>query len=167
MSSSKQRKDEIMEQNRILDEQVVLNPDKERIEINNSHMERVYGLFDAQTGVQVKDFVKGNGGQIAFNNLEPGRHYDVGVVGGMGDDKPQFAIAWNTKMRDDTDEILKNSGGLPISYPKAYRIKDIGNNRVYDLVDDQGETVGQVAQLTQQDDKPEFMYIVSLKMKDE
>ena len=167
MSSSKQRKDEIMEQNRILDEQVVLNPDKERIEINNSHMERVYGLFDAQTGVQVTDFVKGNGGQIAFNNLVPGRHYDVGVIGGMSDDKPQFAIAWAIGMRDDTDEILKNSDGLPISYPMDYRIKDSGNNGVYDLVDDRGAKVGQVAQLTQQDDKPEFMYIMSFKMKDD
>ena len=157
-----------MEQNKFLDEQVVLDPNKERIEIMSSHANRAYGLFDAQTGVQVTDFVKGNGGQIEFSHLAPGRHYDVGVVGGMSDDKPQFAIAWNQLgMRDDTDEILKNSGGLPITYPNAYRIRDIGNNGVYDLVDDRGEKVGQVAQLTQQDDKPEFMYIMSFKMKDD
>ncbi len=95
-------------------------------------------------------------------------HYDVGVIQNMGDDKPQFTIMWSEAMRDVTDDILKNSNDLPIKYPQIYKVifKDDNSNGVYDLVDDNGETVGQVAQLSQ-GDKPKFCMIHSMRMKDD
>ncbi len=50
-------------------------------------------------------------------------------------------------MRDDTDTILSSSDNLPVIYPEVYtiRYKDGNSNGIYDLVDDNGETVGQVA----------------------
>ena len=152
-------------------EQVLLVPNPRRIEINCAQAQRAYGLFDTATGTQVKDFVKGNGGTIEFSDLNPSMHYDVGVIENPGDEKPQFAIAWNHIMRDDTESFLSNSDNLPIEYPKIYTIKykdgtSKGNaNGVYDLVDDSGETVGQVAQLS--GDKPRFEYVCTFRMKDD
>ncbi len=150
-------------------EQVLLIPKPRRIEINCTLPARAYGLFDTKTGTQVKDFVKCNGGQIEFDNLDPNMHYDVGVIENMGDDKPQFAINWSEAMRDVTDEILKNSNDLPVVYPEIYKVryKDGNSNGIYDLVDDNGDTVGQVAQLSPQGDKPWFNYIHSMRMKDD
>ena len=124
--------------------EVVLVPKPRRIAINCTLNVRAYALFDTVTGTQVKDFVKCDGKQIEFDNLDPNMHYDVGVIENMGDKKTQFAIIWNRKMRDDTEEILKNSNGLPIKYPNVYHVKFNGSNsnNVYDLVDDKGETVG-------------------------
>ena len=148
-------------------EEVILIPRPREIRINPTLPARAYGLFDTKTGTQVKDFVKGNGGQIEFKDLEPSMHYDVGVIENPGDDKPYFAIAWNTRMRDDTDTILSNSDDLPVVYPKIYTIKykNGNSNGVYDLVDENGDTVGQVAQLS--GDKPEFAWIRSFRMKDD
>ena len=97
--------------------------------------------------------------------------YDVGVIENPGDEKPEFAIIWTGQMRDITDDILKNSNDLPIRYPEIYKIRykdgnPVGNaNGVYDLVDENGDTVGQVAQLS--GDKPEFAWIRSFRMKDD
>ena len=152
-------------------EEVLLIPTPRKIRITGAHAERAYGLFDTKTGTQVKDFVKGNGGTIEFSDLNPSMHYDVGVIENPGDEKPQFAIAWNHIMRDDTESFLSNSDNLPIEYPKIYTIKykdgtSKGNaNGVYDLVDDSGETVGQVAQLS--GDKPWFEYVRTFRMKDD
>ncbi len=156
-----------MEKNFDAPEQVILIPTPRTIRINPAQPERAYGLFDTKTGTQVKDFVKGNGEQIEFRDLDPNMHYDVGVIENPGDKKPQFAIAWNTYMRDVTDDILKNSNDLPIEYPRIYYIKDNDNNTngIYNLVDDSGDTVGQVAQLTQ-GDKPWFEYVRTFRMKD-
>ena len=50
-------------------------------------------------------------------------------------------------MHDETEEILSSSNDLPIEYPRTYKVilKDGNSNGIYDLVDDNGETVGQVA----------------------
>lgn len=148
---------------------VTLVPKPRRIEISCTLRQRAYALYDTVTGTQVKDFVKCDGGQIEFDNLDPNMHYDVGVIEGMDDKKPQFAIMWSGVMRDTTEEILKNSNGLPIDYPNPYLIKykDGNANGVYDIVDDTGEKVGQVVKLSPQDDKPYIQYIHSFKMKDD
>ena len=146
-------------------EQVLLVPKPRRIEINNAHAYRAYGLFDTKTGTQVKDFVKGNGGTIEFDNLDPSMHYDVGVIENPDDEKPQFAIIWTQEMRDDTDNFLKNSNDLPVEFPCDYYIIDNGNNGIYDLVDEDGEKVGRVAQLT--GDKPYFVMVHTFRMKDD
>ena len=159
-----------MVQDKFTDEmpEVVLVPKPRRIQINCTLKVRAYALFDTVTGTQVKDFVKCDGKQIEFDNLDPNMHYDVGGIENMGDKKPQFAISWNKNMRDDTEEILKNSNGLPVKYPYVYQVKYNDNsNNVYDLVDDKGETVGQVAKLSPQNDKPYIRYIYSFKMKDD
>ena len=150
-------------------EEVVLIPKPRRIEINGTRPARAYGLFDTKTGTQVKYFVKGNGGQIEFNDLDPNMHYDVGVIEDRGDVKPIFAINWSAAMRDVTDEILNNSNDLPIQYPTTYKVifKDNNSNGIYDLVDDNGDTVGQVAQLSPLGDKPYFQMIYSMRMKDD
>ncbi len=69
-------------------EEVLLIPKPRRIEINETLSQRAYGLFDTKTETQVKDFVKGNGGQIEFNDLDSNMHYDVGVIENIGEDKP-------------------------------------------------------------------------------
>ena len=158
----------IMEKNFDAPEQVILIPTPRTIRIIPSMPERAYGLFDTKTGTQVKDFVKGNGEEIEFKDLSPDMHYDVGVIEGMGDDKPYFAIMWNQYMRDVTDDILKNSNDLPIKYPCAYQVifNDKNSNGTYDLVDGKGEIVGQVANLTQTGDKPIIEFIHSFRMKE-
>ena len=144
-----------MNENKFLNdypEQVVLNPNPRKIEINYARAERAYGLFDSETGTQVTGFKKGTDGKVE----------------GMGDDKPQFAIAWNFPMKDETDDILKNSGNLPVIYPKPYVIIDNNNeNNIFDIVDDKGETVGQVMNLSQTGDKPKFEWVCTLKIKDD
>ncbi len=111
-------------------EEVLLIPTPRKIRINSACAERAYGLFDTKTGTQVKDFVKGNGGTIEFNDLDPAMHYNVGVIENPGDEKPEFAMIWAARMRDVTDDILKNSNDLPIEYPRAYQVifKD-GNSK--------------------------------------
>ncbi len=161
-----------MEQNKFsneMPEEVLLIPKPRRIEIDRTFPARAYGLFDTKTGTQVKDFVKGNGGQVEFDDLDPSIHYDVGVIEGTGDDKPVFAISWTPGMRDDTDVILKNSNDLPIKFPAAYKIrfKDGNSNCIYDLADDKGDIVGQVAQLSPQGDKPRFVIMYTFRMKDD
>ena len=161
-----------MEQNKSLNEQqeqVLIYPNPRRIKINCAQAQRAYGLFDSETGTQVTGFKKGTDGQVEFKDLNPSRHYDVGVIEGMGDDKPVFAINWTQLMRDDTDAILNNSGNLPVVYPAAYTIKDNDNNsnNIFDLVDDNGEKVGEVAKLSPTGDKPKFVYMHSFKMKDD
>ena len=160
-----------MKENKFSNEmpKVTLVPKPRRIEISCTPKMRAYALYDTKTGVQVKDFVKCDGGKIEFDNLDPNTHYDVGVIEDMGDEKPIFAIAWNQVMRDTTDEILKNANGLPIDYPCAYRIKynDNNSNSVYDIVDDNGQTVGQVTKLSPQGDKPYINFICSFRMKDD
>ncbi len=159
-----------MEQNKFLNdspEQVVIFPKPRIIRINNAESERAYGLFDSETGTQVTGFKKGIEGQIEFAGLDPNKHYDVGAIESMGDNKPEFAIAWISRMKDNTDDILKNSGNLPVEYPKPYEIIDNNNkNNIFDIVDDNGETVGQVINLSQTGDKPRFVWITTLKMKD-
>ena len=160
-----------MNENKFLNdypEQVVLNPNPRKIEINYARAERAYGLFDSETGTQVTGFKKGTDGKVEFTDLNPQKHYDVGAIEGMGDDKPQFAIAWNFPMKDETDDILKNSGNLPVIYPKPYVIIDNNNeNNIFDIVDDKGETVGQVMNLSQTGDKPKFEWVCTLKIKDD
>ena len=160
-----------MEQNKFSNEmpKVTLVPKPRRIAIDCTLLQRAYALFDTKTGTQVKDFVKCKGEKIEFDNLDPNMHYDVGVVENMGDEKPQFAIVWNMRMRDETDTILKNSNDLPVYYPEPYLIKykDGNADGVYDIVDDNGEIVGQVAQLSPQGGKPEFRMVYSLRMKDD
>ena len=161
-----------MEENKILNdspEQVVLTPNPRKIGITSAHAERAYGLFDSETGTQVSEFKKGTDGQVEFTGLEPSKHYDVGAIEGMGDDKPVFAINWTQLMRDDTDAILNNSGNLPVVYPATYTIKDNGNNsnNIFDLVDDSGEKVGEVAKLSPTGDKPKFAWAKTFRMKDD
>ena len=160
-----------MNENKFLNdspEQVVLTPNPRKIGITNAHAQRAYGLFDSETGTQVTGFKKGTDGQVEFIALDPSRHYDVGAIEGMGDDKPQFAIAWTPIMKDNTDEILKNSGNLPIVYPNPYVIIDNNNkNNSFDIVDDRGETVGQVMNLSQTGDKPEFIRAWTFRMQDD
>ena len=154
-------------------EEVLLIPNPRRIEISCTQKMRAYALYDTVTGTQVKDFVKCNGEKIEFDNLDPNMHYDVGVIEDMkdmrGDKKPQFALMWNRNMRDTTEEVLKNSKDLPVHYPCAYRIKykDNNSNGVYDIVDDKGEKVGEVANLSSKGDKPYIRYISSCRMKDD
>ncbi len=157
-----------MEQDKISKEmpKITLVPKPRRIVIICTLPQRAYALYDTKTGTQVKDFVKCDGGQIEFDNLDPNMHYDVGVVENMGNEKPQFAIMWNKRMRDMTEEILKNSNDLPVIYPCVYKIRYNDNsNGVYDIVDDNNETVGQVTKITSQGDKPYIRYICSFKMK--
>ena len=161
-----------MEQNKFLNdypEQVILIPNPREIEIQGACARRAYGLFDSQTGTQVTEFKKGTEGKVEFKGLEPNRHYDVGIIEGIGNEKPQFAIAWTCEMKDDTDAILKNSDNLPVIYPCRYLIKDKENSskNTFDLVDDNGETVGQVINLSQQGDKPRFNMVCTFKMKDD
>ncbi len=152
---------------------VTLIPKPRRIVIICTLKQRAYALYDTVTGTQVKDFVKCEDGQIEFDNLDPNMHYDVGVIENVedmkGDEKPQFAIIWSAQMRDTTEEILKNSNDLPVNYPCAYRIKYKNNNSngVYDIVDDNGQTVGQVTKLSPQGDKPYISYVCSFRMKDD
>ena len=157
----------IMEKNFNTPEQVILIPKPRIIRIIPSQSQRAYGLFDTKTGTQVTDFVKGNGEQIEFKDLNPDMHYDVGVIENPGDVKPQYAFIWANKMRDVTDDILKNSNDLPIEYPQIYKVifNDNNSNGIYDLADDKGDTVGQVAQLTQ-GDKPYFEMVWTFRMKD-
>ncbi len=160
-----------MVQDKFTDEmpEVTLIPKPRRININCTQQIRAYGLFDTVTGTQVKDFVKCKGEKIEFDNLDPNMHYDVGVIENMGNEKPQFAIIWSAQMRDMTEEILKNSNDLPVIYPCVYKIryKNNNSNGVYDIVDDNGETVGQVTKLSPQGDKPEFVMIYTCRMKDD
>ncbi len=150
-------------------EQVILIPDPRQIIITPACANRAYGLFDSETGTQVSEFRKGTTGKVEFDNLDPNKHYDVGAIEGMGDEKPQFAIAWISAMKDTTDEILKNSGNLPVIYPATYTIKDNGNNsnNIFDLVDDNGDKVGEVAKLAPTGDKLQINFICSFKMKDD
>ncbi len=160
-----------MEQNKFLNdspEQVVVIPYPRTIRITGVQPEKAYGLFDSETGTQVTGFKKGTDGQVEFARLNPNRHYDVGAIEGMGDEKPQFAIAWNLNMKDNTDEILKNSGNLPVDFPSPYVIIDNNNkNNVFNIVDDKGETVGQIMNLSQTGDKPLFVQVWTFKMKDD
>ena len=148
---------------------VTLVPKPRRIVINCTLEQLAYAFFDTKTGTQVKDFVKCGGEKIEFNDLDPNMHYDVGVIENPGDEKPHFAIMWNEKMCDETDTILKNSNGLPVNYPLAYKIKynDNNSNGIYDLVDNNGETVGKVAKLSPQGDKPYIHCVYSFRMKDD
>ncbi len=150
-----------------LPEQVIIIPSTRKIKINDSRPERAYGLFDSQTGTQVTDFVKGTGGQIEINPSQPFRHHDVGVIEAQGDEKPQFAINWTKLMKDDTEAALKNSGNLPVVYPQIYEITDNDNsNGIYNLANAEGETVGQVINLSQTGDKPRFECVRSFKVVD-
>ena len=161
-----------MNENKFLNEspeQVILTPNPRKIGITNARAQRAYGLFDSATGTQVTGFKKSIDGQVEFAGLDPNRHYDVGAIEGMGNEKPIFSIVWNPIMKDNTDEILKNSGNLPVEYPCRYLIKDKENNsnNIYNLVDDKGETVGQVMNLSQTGDKPEFTWVCTFRMKDD
>ncbi len=160
-----------MEQNKSLNEQqeqILIYPNPRKIIINHACEQRAYGLFDSETGTQVSEFKKGTDGQVEFAHLNPIRHYDVGAIEGMGDDKPQFAINWTQPMRDDTDSILKNSGNLPVEFPNTYTIKDKGNNsnNVFDLVNENGDKVGEVVKLVPTGDKPQIHFVCSFKVKD-
>ena len=161
-----------MNENKFLNEkpeQVILTPNPRKIIITPACAERAYGLFDSATGTQVSEFKKGTEGKVEFAKLDPDRHYDVGTIENIGDEKPYFAIKWNCAMKDNTDEILKNSGNLPVEYPRPYTIIDNGSNfnNIFDIVDDKGKTVGQVINLSQTGDKPEFYYIHSFRMQDD
>ena len=161
-----------MNENKFLDDypkQVVLIPDPRRIEINQAVPIRAYGLFDSETGTQVSEFKKGTEGQVEFDRLNPSRHYDVGAIENPGDEKPYFVISWTPAMKDNTDTIINNSGSLPVNYPQPYKIKDNGDNsnNIFDIVDDKGETVGQVINLSQTGDKPKFEWVRTLRIKDD
>ena len=159
-----------MNENKLLNEypeQVVLTPNPRKIGITRACANRAYGLFDSKTGTQVTGFKKGTDGKVEFIDLNQNRHYDVGTIEGMGDEKPEFAIAWTARMRDDTDTILKNSDNLPVVYPKIYHIIDNDNNNIFDLVDNNGDKVGEVAKLAPMGDKPKFVCIHTFTMKDD
>ena len=161
-----------MNENKLLNdypEQVVIYPKPRIIKIQNACANRAYGLFDSQTGTQVSEFKKGTDGQVEFDKLDPSRHYDVGAIEGMGDEKPEFSMIWTISMRDDTDTILKNSDNLPVAFPCAYYIKNNGNNsnNVFDMVDDKGDKVGEVVKLAPTGDKPRFVITWTFKMKDD
>ncbi len=161
-----------MNENKLLNdcpEQVILTPNPRKIRIEGTCAQRAYGLFDSATGTQVTGFKKGTDGQVEFDNLDPNKHYDVGAIEGMGDDKPVFAINWTQLMRDDTDNILNNSGNLPVEFPCRYYIKNNENNsnNIFDLVDDNGDKVGEVAKLSPTGDKPEFTWVCTFRMKDD
>ena len=79
-----------MNENKFLNnspEQVILIPNPRRIGISRAIPARAYGLFDSETGTQVSEFKKGTEDKVEFANLDPTKHYDVGVIEGMGDDK--------------------------------------------------------------------------------
>ena len=160
-----------MNENKFLNEtpeQVVIFPKPRIIRINTTEPERAYGIFDSKTGTQVSEFKKGTDGQVEFADLDPNRHYDVGAIEGMGDEKPYFAINWTKKMKDDTDTILKNSDNMPVEFPQTYVIiNNNDKNNVFDIADDKGEIVGQVINLSQTKDKPKFEWVKTFKMKDE
>ncbi len=161
-----------MNENKFLNdspEQVILIPSPRTIRIQGACANRAYGLFDSETGTQVTEFKKGTDGKVEFIGLDPSRHYDVGAIEGLGDDKPYFAIVYTRPMRDDTDTILKNSGNLPVEYPERYLIKDNKNNsnNIFDIVDDKGDKVGEVAKLSPTGDKPRFIWMATFKMKDD
>ncbi len=161
-----------MNENKFLNdspEKVVLTANPRKIGITSACPQRAYGLFDSATGTQVSEFKKGTTGQVEFTDLDPNRHYDVGAIEGMGDEKPQFTMIWTCRMRDDTDTILKNSGNLPVEFPCTYYIIDNGknSNNVFDLVDDNGDKVGEVAKLAPTGDKPEFKMVWTFRMKDD
>lgn len=160
-----------MNENKFLNEtpeQVVIFPKPRIIRINTTEPARAYGIFDSQTGTQVSEFKKGTDGQVEFADLDPNRHYDVGAIEVMGDEKPYFAINWTKKMKDDTDTILKNSDNLPVEFPQTYVIiNNNDKNNVFDIADDKGEIVGQVINLSQTKDKPKFEWVKTFKMKDE
>ena len=106
-----------MNENKILNnlsDKVTLSPDKKRIEIIHAEPARAYGLFDSKTGKQIGDFIDSKNGQVEFNNLDPNKHYDVGVIENKGDEKPEFAMIWTVPMKDDTDNILNNSDNYVI-----------------------------------------------------
>ena len=89
-----------MEENKLLNdtpEQVVIFPEPRIIKIEPAQPERAYGLFDSETGTQVTGFKKGTGGQVEFADLQPSRHYDVGAIENMGEDKPERQHRRNTK----------------------------------------------------------------------
>ena len=151
---------------------VTLIPKPRRIAIICTEQQRAYALYDTKTGTQVKDFVKCDSGKIEFDNLDSNMHYDVGVIENVedmkGDEKPQFALMWSNQMRDTTEEILKNSHNLPVEYPYIYKIRYNDNpNNVYDIVDNNTKKVGEVINLTQSGDKPQFTYVHSFKMADD
>ncbi len=161
-----------MEQNKFSNEtseQVIIFPTDRRIKINNSCPERAYALFDSETGTQIGDFVKGTDEGVEFKGLDTNKYYDVGAIENMGDGKPQFAISWNMTMRDDRDAILNDTDNSPVQYPCDYRIIDNQNNSkgIFDLVDNDNKTVGQVKELTMAGDKPEFHIAWTFKMKDD
>ena len=160
-----------MEQNFDAPEQVILIPTPRTIRINPTSSQRAYGLFDTKTGTQVKDFVKGNGEEIEFKDLDPDMHYDVGVVENIGDDKPYFAIIWTLPMRDNTEEVLSNSNNLPVVYPYTYTISDdktdIQGKRIFDLADDKKDVVAQAVELTPGDEKLEFARMHTFLMVDD
>ncbi len=149
-------------------EQVVIIPRPRTIIINGAHSKRAYGLFDTKTGTQVSEFVKGTAEKVEFRDLNPNIHYDVGAIEDMGNEKPEFTIIWTAPMRDDTDTILNNTDNLPVEYPRRYLIKDNGNNKgVFDLVDDNDNTVGQVIKVAPTGDKPRFCQADTFRMKDD
>ena len=161
-----------MNENKFLNnspEQVILIPNPRRIGISRAIPARAYGLFDSETGTQVSEFKKGTDGQVEFKDLNPSRHYDVGTIENMGDEKPEFAINWTVPMRDNTDDILKNSGNLPVIFPCNYIIKNNENNsnNVFDLVDNNGDKVGEVVKLAPTGDKPNFRIAWTFRMKDD
>ncbi len=160
-----------MNENKFLNEspeQVVVIPSPRTIIINGANAERAYGLFDSETGTQVTGFKKDADGKVEFAGLDPSKHYDVGAIEGMGDEKPYFAIKWTVPMRDDTDTILKNSGNLPVEYPQTYVIIDNNNKKnVFDLADNTGDKVGEVAKLSPAGDKPKFQIAWTFSMKDD
>ena len=163
-----------MNENKFLNaspEQVVIFPNPRIIRINHAEAQRAYALFDSKTGAQVSDFISGQNGQVEFKNLASNKHYDVGVIENYNnkeDEKPQFAIDWTVPMRDDTDKILNNSDNLPVEFPCTYLIKDADkNSNVFNLTDENNQTVGQVTKLAPAGDKPKFKQVWSLKMKDD
>ena len=107
-----------MNENKFLNdspEKVVLTANPRKIGITSACPQRAYGLFDSATGTQVSEFKKGTTGQVEFTDLDPNRHYDVGAIENPGDEKPVFAINWIHPMKDNTDDILKNSGNRPVA----------------------------------------------------
>ena len=161
-----------MNENKFLNEkpeQVILTPNPRKIIITPACAERAYGLFDSATGTQVSEFKKGTEDKVEFIGLDPNKHYDVGTIENMGDEKPYFAITYTQHMRDDTDTILNNSGNLPVAFPCVYSIKDNGNNtnNVFDMVDDKGDKVGEVIKLAPTGDKPRFVQVHTFNMKDD
>ena len=158
-----------MNENKILNnlsDKVTLSPDKKRIEINCAQAQRAYGLFDSETGKQIGDFIDSKNGQVEFNNLDPNKNYDVGVIENKGDEKPEFAMIWTYPMKDDTDNILNNSDNLPVVYPNTYTIKDNNLSGLLQIVDN-NKPIANIKELSLTDEKPRFVYIRTFKMKDD